>query len=120
MGSVWPNAQQFKGDQLIGSKNALAIGSGHVRHLVDQGTGQFGTTLLNGFNLLSSETAARINVLSDLLALCGDPTKERGCTQLFQLTEVVNSLDKMTNIAKLPWKNKNKLYQLFDKNYPPQ
>ena len=53
VGSVWPNAQQFKGDQLIGSKNALAIGSGHVRHLVDQGTGQFGTTLLNGFNLLS-------------------------------------------------------------------
>ena len=120
MGFVWPNAQQFKGDQLIGSKNALAIGSGHVRHLVDQGTGQFGTTLLNGFNLLSSETAARINVLSDLLALCGDPTKERGCTQLFQLTEATNSLDAMTNIAKLPWKNKNKLYQLFDKNYPPQ
>ena len=118
VGSVWPNAQQLKGDQLIGSKNALAIGSGHVRHLVDQSTGQFGTTLLNGFNLLSSETAARINVLSDLLALCGNPTKERDCTQLFQLTEATNSLDAMTNIAKLPWKNKNKLYQLFDKNYP--
>ena len=118
VGSVWPNAQQLKGDQLIGSKNALAIGSGHVRHLVSQSTGQFGTTLLNGFNLLSSETAARINVLSDLLALCGDPTKERDCTQLFQLTESTNSLDAMTNIAKLPWKNKNKLYQLFDKNYP--
>ena len=118
VGSVWPNAQQLKGDQLIGNKNALAIGSGHVRHLVSQSTGQFGTTLLNGFNLLSSETAARINVLSDLLALCGDPTKERDCTQLFQLTESTNSLDAMTNIAKLPWKNKNKLYQLFDKNYP--
>ena len=118
VGSVWPNAQQLKGNQLIGSKNALAIGSGHVRHLVDQSTGQFGTTLLNGFNLLSSETAARINVLSDLLALCGNPTKERDCTQLFQLTEATNSLDAMTNIAKLPWKNKNKLYQLFDKNYP--
>ena len=82
VGSIWPNAQQLKGDQLIGSKNALAIGSGHVRHLVDQGTGEFGETLLNGFNLLSSETAARINILSDLLALCGDPTKERDCTQL--------------------------------------
>jgi hypothetical protein len=118
VGSVWPNAQQLKGDQLIGSKNALAIGSGHVRHLVNQSTGQFGTTLLNGFNLLSSETAARINVLSDLLALCGDATKERDCTQLFQLTGSTNSLDAMTNIAKSPWKNTGKLYKLFDKNYP--
>ena len=118
VGSIWPNAQQLKGDQLIGSKNALAIGSGHVRHLVDQGTGEFGETLLNGFNLLSSETAARINILSDLLALCGDPTKERDCTQLFQLTKSTNSLDAMTNIAKFPWKNKVKLYHLFDKNYP--
>ncbi|MDA7508151.1 hypothetical protein N8497_00070 [bacterium] len=118
VGSVWPNAQQLKGNQLFGSKNALAVGSGHVRHLVNQSTGQFGTTLLNGFNLLSSETAARINVLSDLLALCGDPTKEQGCTKLFQLTEATNSLDAMTNIAKLPWKNTGKLYKLFDKNYP--
>ena len=38
VGSVWPNAQQLKGDQLIGNKNALAIGSGHVRHLVSQST----------------------------------------------------------------------------------
>ena len=118
VGSIWPNAQQLKADQLIGSTNALAIGSGHVRHLVDQSTGEFGETLLNGFNLLSSETAARINVLSNLLALCGDPTKERGCTQLFRLTGATNSLDAMTNIAKLPWKNTGKLYKLFDKNYP--
>mgnify|MGYP003307945917 CR=1 FL=1 len=118
VGSVWPNAQQLKGDQLIGSTNALAIGSGHVKHLVNTSTGEFGETLLNGFNLLSSETAARINVLSNLLALCGDPKKERDCEQLFQLTGATNSLDAMTNIAKLPWKNTGKLYQLFDKNYP--
>jgi hypothetical protein len=118
VGSVWPNAQQLKGNQLIGSKNALAIGSGHVRHLVDQSTGQFGKTLLNGFNLLSSETAARVNVLSNLLALCGNANQEKGCTQLLELTGTENSLDAMTSIAKLPWKNTGKLYKLFDKNYP--
>jgi len=118
VGSVWPNAQQLKGDQLIGSTNALAIGSGHVKHLVNQSTGQFGTTLLNGFNLLSSETAARINVLSNLLALCGDANQAKDCTQLLEITGTKNSLDAMTSIAKLPWKNTNELYQLFDKNYP--
>lgn len=54
VGSVWPNAQQLKGDQLIGSKNALAIGSGHVKHLINPSTGEFGEKLLNGFNLLNS------------------------------------------------------------------
>ena len=118
VGSVWPNAQQLKGDQLIGSNNALAIGSGHVKHLINPSTGEFGETLLNGFNLLNSETAARINVLSNLLALCGDPQKQQACTQLFSLTEATNTLDAMTSIAKLPWKNTDKLYRLFDKNYP--
>jgi hypothetical protein len=118
VGSIWPNAQQLKGDQLIGSKNALAIGSGHVKHLINQSTGEFGETLLNGFNLLNSETAARINVLSNILALCGDPQKEQACTQLFSITDTSNTLDAMTSIAKLPWKNTHKLYRLFDKNYP--
>ena len=118
VGSVWPNAQQLKGDQLLGSRNALAIGSGHVKHLINPSTGEFGETLLNGFNLLNSETAARINVLSNLLALCGDPQKEEACSQLFSLTEATNTLAAMTSIAKLPWKNTDKLYQLFDKNYP--
>ncbi len=118
VGSVWPNAQQLTGDQLIGSRNALAIGSGHVKHLINPRTGAFGETLLNGFNLLSSETAARMNVLSNLLALCGDPQKAQACTQLFSLTEATNTLDAMTNIAKLPWKNAGKLYRLFDANYP--
>jgi hypothetical protein len=74
--------------------------------------------LLNGFNLLSSETAARVNVLSNLLALCGNANQEKGCTQLLELTGTENSLDAMTSIAKLPWKNTGKLYKLFDKNYP--
>ena len=78
VGSVWPNAQQLKGDQLIGSKNALAIGSGHVKHLVNQSTGEFGETLLNGFNLLSSETAARINVLSNLFSTLRRSSKRTG------------------------------------------
>ena len=78
IGSVWPNAQQLDGDHLKGSATALSIGSSQVKNLVNQGTGTFGDTLLNGSNLLNSETAVRINVLSNLLALCGRVTSKHG------------------------------------------
>ena len=71
VGSVWPNAQLLEGTVLEGNQSALAIGSSQVENLVDQSTGRFGATLLKSTNLLNSETAARMNVLSDLIALCG-------------------------------------------------
>ena len=118
IGSVWPNAQQLQGDRLKGSATALSIGSSQVKNLVNQGTGSFGETLLNGSNLLNSETASRINVLSNLLALCGNEAQTNGCDQLLKLTGSNDTLEAMTSIAREPWRNVKDLYQLFVKSYP--
>ena len=118
VGSVWPNAQLLEGTALEGSPSALAIGSSQVENLVDQSTGRFGATLLKSTNLLNSETAARMNVLSDLLALCGQPQQSQACYRLLSLTDSENTLSAMTSIARQPWKNVGALYQLFQSAYP--
>ena len=73
LGSAWPNAQLLKGTALEGSQSALTIGSSQVENLLVQSKGRFGATLLKSTNLLNSETAARMNVISDLITLCGLP-----------------------------------------------
>ncbi|MDA9699633.1 hypothetical protein N9U74_00445 [Synechococcus sp. AH-736-M02] len=118
IGSVWPNAQLLEGTALEGSQSALTIGSSQVENLVDQSTGRFGATLLKSTNLLNSETAARMNVLSDLIALCGQPQQSQACDQLLSLTGSENTLSAMTSIARQPWKNAGALYQLFQSSYP--
>ena len=118
VGSVWPNAQLLEGTALEGSQSALTIGSSQVENLVDQSTGRFGATLLKSTNLLNSETAARMNVLSDLIALCGQQQQSQACNQLLALTNSDNTLSAMTSIARQPWKNAGELYQLFQSSYP--
>ena len=85
---------------------------------MNQSTGRFGATLLESSNLLNSETAARMNVLSDLIALCGQPQQSQACYRLLALTNSENTLSAMTSIARQPWKNAGDLYQLFQSAYP--
>lgn len=118
VGSVWPNAQLLEGAALEGSQSALMIGSSQVENLVDQSTGRFGATLLKSTNLLNSETAARMNMLSDLIALCGQPQQSQACYRLLALTNSENTLSAMTSIARQPWKNAGALYHLFQSAYP--
>ncbi|MEC7392790.1 MAG: hypothetical protein VX934_05245 [Cyanobacteriota bacterium] len=118
VGSVWPNAQLLEGTALEGIQSALTIGSSQVKNLVNQSTGRFGATLLESSNLLNSETAARMNVLSDLIALCGQPQQSQACYRLLALTNSENTLSAMTSIARQPWKNAGDLYQLFQSAYP--
>ena len=118
VGSVWPNAQLLEGTALEGIQSALTIGSSQVENLVNQSTGRFGATLLESSNLLNSETAARMNVLSDLIALCGQPQQSQACYRLLALTNSENTLSAMTSIARQPWKNAGALYQLFQSAYP--
>ncbi len=118
VGSIWPNAQLLQGSALKGSTSGLKIGSNQVQNLVNQSTGTFGTTLLKSTNLLNSETAARMNVLSDLIALCGTPVQSQGCNQLLTLTDSQDTLSAMTAIARQPWRHASKLYKLFQKYYP--
>ena len=118
VGSIWPNAQLLQGSALKGSTSGLMIGSNQVQNLVNQSTGTFGTTLLKSTNLLNSETAARMNVLSNLIALCGTPMQSEGCNQLLNLTDSQDTLSAMTAIARQPWRQVSKLYKLFKKYYP--
>ena len=118
VGSVWPNAQLLEGTALEGIQSALTIGSSQVENLVNQSTGRFGATLLESSNLLNSETAARMNVLSDLIALCGQPQQSQACYRLLALTNSENTLSAMTSIARQPWKNAGDLFQLFQSAYP--
>ena len=117
MGSIWPNAQLLEGDALRGSASALAIGSGQVRNLVNPGSGSYGETLLRSSNLLNSETTVRMNVLSNLLGLCGGVETAQACDELLSLTGSDNTLSALTSIARQPWKNVSQLYKLFDQSY---
>ena len=118
VGSVWPNAQLLNGENIEGSDTAMAIGSGHVQHLVNVNTGQYGTTLLNGSNLPNSETMVRLNALSNLLALCGNSKTEKGCEKFLSLTNSTNTLDALISIARTPWQQASELYELFTEQYP--
>ena len=59
-----------------------------------------------------------MNVLSDLIALCGQPQQSQACYRLLALTNSENTLSAMTSIARQPWKNAGDLYQLFQSAYP--
>ena len=118
VGSVWPNAQLLQSTALRGSSSALAIGSSQVHNLVNQASGRHGKRLLNSANLLNSETAVRMNVLSNLIALCGTPSQSSGCNQLMKLTGGSDTLTAMIAIARQPWNNVSNLYKLFEQNYP--
>ena len=118
VGSVWPNAQLLEGTDLSGSSSALTIGTSQVKNLVNQSTGRQGATLLKSTNLLNSETAARMNVLSDLIALCGQPNQSQGCSQLLELTNTTDTLSAMISIARQPWEKTKSLYKLFEASYP--
>ena len=118
VGSVWPNAQLINENKISGSETALAIGSGHVSHLVNTSTGKYGETLLNGLNLPNSETMVRLNVLSNLLALCSNSNTADGCSQFLNLTNSDNSLNALISIAKEPWAKTSELYKLFTQQYP--
>ena len=118
LGSAWPNAQLLKGTALEGSQSALTIGSSQVENLVVQSKGRFGATLLKSTNLLNSETAARMNVISDLITLCGLPKQSQACSQLLAITNSTDTLTAMTSIAHQPWNNAREPYQLFQSSYP--
>ena len=118
VGSVWPNAQLLQKTSLLGSRSALLIGSSQVQNLVNQSSGRHGRILLNSSNLLNSETAVRMNVLSNLISLCGNSSHRKGCNQLLSLTNSDDTLSAMISIARQPWKNVAGLYDLFKSHYP--
>jgi len=118
VGSVWPNAQLLDGTRLKGSLIGLKIGSANVPNLVDVSTGHYGDVILDGSNINDSETMSRMNTLASLVATCGDPAKASGCSQFVKLADSDNTLSALQNIARRPWNNADKLYDVFTTNYP--
>ena len=118
IGSVWPNAQLLAGSMLQGTSVGLTIGRAQVSNLVDVETGSFGQTVLDGANLTESETVARMNTLSGLVALCGRYYQESGCKQFLSTAGADNTLDALQAIAREPWAKTTALFDLFTSNYP--
>ncbi|QFT56569.1 hypothetical protein [Microbulbifer sp. THAF38] len=118
IGSIWPNAQQLKNGRLQGSFNALKIGSGHVQHLTDVSSGNFGGTVLGLGNLTQSETVARMNTLAALVSLCGGRETRTACKEFLSLSESATTLEALIKLAKKPYLNADKYFELFNKYYP--
>ncbi|WP_226642235.1 hypothetical protein [Microbulbifer variabilis] len=118
IGSVWPNAQQLENGRLQGSFNALKIGSGHVQHLTEVSSGNFGRTVLGLGNLTQSETVARMNTLAALVSLCGAKEVAQACEEFLKLSESATTLEALIKLAKKPYINPDKYFELFTKHYP--
>jgi hypothetical protein len=119
IGSLWPLAAQFTGDNGIsGSANGLLIGSQHVQNLVDVSTGTFGATALDGANLTFSETVARMNTLAALMSLCGSPTDAANCEKFVKMARGENTLTALRNIAVQPYLHTEELFTLFTTSFP--
>jgi len=118
VGSVWPNAQLLDGTTLSGNEVGLTIGAAQVANLVNISSGGYGATLLNGANLYDSQTMVLMNALADLLGQCADSEKAAGCQEFLQLTGAEDTLTALQNVARKPWKNADKLYGIFTKNFP--
>jgi len=118
IGSIWPNAQQFEGRSMLGSKNGLLIGSEQVANLVNVSTGELGATVLNGANLSDSETVGRIHTLAALMALCGAEIERDSCDAFLNAIGSGTTLEALQIIARAPYEHASELFDLFERAYP--
>lgn len=117
--TVFTHAQLIHQGNISAPEVSLSIASGHIPNLVDPYTGAWGKRLLDGINSTESETLSRLNTLGNLIALCNIGGKNKDCRAFLSVTgNAQTTLVAIENIAKKPWLNPDKIYQVFDQAYP--
>lgn len=117
--SAFTGAQFLQGTNFSGHDLGLRIASGNVKNFVNPETGEWGEVLVDGNNSSRSSTLSRFNTLGNLLALCGIAEKKAHCDELleFDTTGHGNTLGVAQSIAKAPWNNADKIYDVFTDAY---
>lgn len=118
--STFTNAQFISNTTLAGNELGLKIAAGNVKNFANVETGEWGRVVTNPNNLTVSTSLARLNTLSNLIALCAIPSKSNYCDEFLELSSSENptTLDVIQYIAKETWNNSDKLFDLFSRAYP--
>lgn len=121
--SAWTGAQFLNGTALSGDALALRIAAGNVPNLVNLETGGLGSVIQDPLNSSQTTTMAKLNTLGILLSACVT-AKPDACNKFFEAATPpggvapTNTLSAAQNIARHPWHQADKLFNLLDKFFP--
>ena len=106
-----------------GDALALRIAAGNVPNLVNLETGGLGSVIQDPLNSSQTTTMAKLNTLGILLSACVT-AKPDACNKFFEAATPpggvapTNTLSAAQNIARHPWHQADKLFNLLDKFFP--
>jgi len=124
VGSAFTSAQFIKGDSISGNPLGLRIAAGNAPNLVDPSTGTWGSVLVDPINSTENTTLARLNTLGSLINAFGTVADNNWRAEFLKACTPTNgraprdTIEAMVGIARAPWANPKRLYELFDQAYP--
>ena len=121
--SVWTNAQFLEGETLKGHALGLKIAAGNVPSFVDFATGGWGAVIQDPLNGPQTPTMANFATLANLLSACATRLTPDACGRLYAASTPpkgaapTDTLTAAIAIAKYPWYQPQRLFQLLDAFY---
>ncbi|MEO4042944.1 hypothetical protein AAFN47_15180 [Hoeflea sp. CAU 1731] len=121
--SAWTAAQLLDGGDLRGNVTGLRIASRNMPNLVNLETGGLGPVISDTLNAPRTTTLTKFNTLGLLLSGCVTAIAD-ACNKLFDAatppdgSTPADTLQAAQNIARHPWHNADKLFNLLDAFYP--
>lgn len=121
--SAYTAAQLLDGSALQANATGLRIASRNVPNFVNLETGGLGPVISDTLNAPRTTVLAKFNTLGLLLAGCVNALPD-ACDKLFEAatppngTAPTDTLQAIQNIARQPWHNARKLFDLLDAFYP--
>jgi len=122
--SAFTSAQFIQGDSISGNPLGLRIAAGNAPNLVNPSNGMWGSVLVDPINSTENTTLARLNTLGSLIIAFGSVTDSNWRTEFLKACTPTNgqtprnTIEAMVGIARTPWANPKRLYELFDQAYP--
>ncbi len=122
--SVWTHAQFLEGSAIKGHALGLRIAAGNVPNFVDLTTGGWGEAIQGPLNGGQTPTMANFATLADVLAGCTARVSADACDRVFAAatppagTVPADTLAAAQSIARYPWYQPNRVFELIDRFYP--
>jgi hypothetical protein len=122
--SAFTSARFINGESISGNPLGLRIAAGNAPNLVDPATGKWGKVLLDANNSTENTTLTRLNTLSSMITAFATVADDAWRAEFLNAATATggatpkDTLEAMSGIARTPWANPKKLYDLFDKAYP--
>lgn len=122
--SAFTAARFIEGEHISGNRLGLRIAAGNTPNLVDPVTGTWGRVLLDPINSTQHTTLARLNTLAGLITAFGTVADEQWRVDFLQAATATggkvpnNSLQAIAAIARTPWAEPARLFDLYNRAYP--